>query len=252
MLNVLSTEFLKLRRSKMLMLSLIASVIPSIVKYLQYVFGENSHNIGWEWFLSSAQEIKVFSMVTTVVLISTFIFSMEYQYNTASYLFTSKVSKFHILIAKLTCLVCLITLINAVSALSQLLFGIVALKTALSMNLFISLIKVTLWYAFSYSLLSVLVSMLAVVIKKFTLSSVLVLSYLMLVFPFHLKNNAYICPLMTPTLVAAKLFHSNDYIFTNYYKDVTINNTFSAAFLIILAAAALSLSLLYYKNSDMY
>lgn len=250
MFNVLSTEFLKLRRSRLLLLAFTASFLPAMVRYLQYAFGRNGDTVSWEWFLASGQEITVFVMLTAVVLVSAFIFSMEYQYNTASYIFTSDVSRADIFISKQGSLLVIIAFLFAVSACSELLFGSIALRTALPKVLLLKFMEATVWYIFAYFLLSTAVSMLTVLMKRFAVSAAVVLGYLILVFPFHLKNNLYICPFMTPTVVAAKLLDSDNYIFSSYYKGVTVNSAGAAVFLGILAVVSLTVGMLYYKKSD--
>ncbi len=248
MFMVLSAEFLKLRRSKMLWLATIASLLPALVKYVQYASENGKDAAGWEWFLASSQEIFVFGMIITVVLVSSFIFSMEYQYNTLSYAFTSNVSRVKIFIAKTISILAILTFLVLVSALSQLLFGLLAIRTGLPGNLFVKFIKVTGWYIFSYFMVSAMVVMLTVFFKGFVLSAVVTMGYLMLAFPFHLKFNPYILPLMTPTMVAAKLYGSTDYIFTSYYQDIAVNAIAEAVFLAALAAVSVTIGIIRYKK----
>jgi len=250
MLDVLSAEFLKLRRSKVLMLSIIACLIPALIKYLQYAFGGKGANTGWVGFLSTGQELMVLCVLTAIILVSCFIFSMEYQYNTASYIFTSSTSKVYIYIAKLVLLFAMIALFFLVSSISQLLFGYLAISEGFSGSLFAKFIEVNVWYIFAYFLLSTIIVMVAATIKRFVLSVVIIYGYYMLVFPFHLKGNPYINPFMTPFIVAAKIFDSNDYIFTDYYKDISISITALAAFLAVLAVISLAVGILCYKKMD--
>jgi hypothetical protein len=250
MLSVLSTEFIKLRRSKMLLLAVIASIIPAMVKYLQYTLGKSHDTAGWEWFLASGQEYMVLSMLIAIVLVSSFIFCLEFQYNTVPYIFTSCTSKVNIFITKMISLLAIIAALFTASAFSELLFGFLAFKSGLSWILFSEFIKVIVWYIFSYFLLSTIVVMLAVLIKRFVISAVVVLGYFMLVFPFHLKNNLYVCPFMTPTVVAAKLYGANNYIFSNYYKDISVNTIGVAAFLVVLAAISLTIGMILYNKQD--
>lgn len=251
MFSVLSTEFIKLRRSKMILLATIASLLPAMVKYLQFVFGKSQAETSWELFLASGQEIMFLGMLTAVVFVSSFVFSMEYQYNTASYVFTSSISKVNIFIAKMITLLGIIAILFIVLALSQLLFGFLALKVGLSWPLFFKFIMVIAWYIFSYFLVSAMVVLVSVLIKRFVISAVVVMSYLLLVFPYHAKNNPYICPLMTPTVVASKIYDTSNYIFTDYFKDVPTNNIYAAVLLLVaLAIASLILGLICYKRSD--
>jgi len=250
MLRVISTEFLKLRRSRLVIFVIVASFLPEVVKYLQYTFGKDQATASWQWFLASGQEFMVLLMITLVVSVSSFVFSLEYQYNTASYIFTSSTSKTNIFIAKAIALFFIIALAFLSLAFSELLLSYLALKTAIPGQLFLNFLKVIGWYILSYYLLSLVVVMLTVFIRKFIIVNVVVLGYIMLVFPFHLKNNLYISPFMIPTVVAAKIYGSANYIFTDYYKDVSINNIQVVVFLVILAMVTMIIGMRSYKNQD--
>lgn len=250
MYKTLSTEFLKLRRSKLLIYALIAGILPSIVKFLQFFSGNTDKVDSWQWFLASRQEIMVFGVLITVILSSSFIFNMEYQYGTASYIYTSRVPKIQIFMAKLLTIFAVVVLIFAVTLVSELLFGVIAIKAAIPKALLLKLIKVTVWYMLSYGLLSTIVVLISVLTKRFVLTSVILFGYMMLVFPFHLKNNIYISPFMTPAAVAARIFGSDNYILVSYFRDVTVNTTAAAMFIIVLAAVSLGLGLIAYQKSD--
>lgn len=250
MFMVLSTEYLKFRRSKMLLLAVIANFLPPIVKYLQYIFSKSKGPAGAELYLTSGQELMVLSMLTTVVLVSGFVFTMEYQYNTASYIFTSGTSKASIFTAKLIFLLTVIALLFSVSALSEVLFSCLATGDGVSWSLFLKLLKVTGWYVFSYFLLSIIVVMISVFTKKFVVSAVIALGYIIMIFTFHLKNNVYICPFMTPSIVAAKIYGSSNYILTNYYKDIAVNYYGITIFLVILAAISMIIGINCYRKQD--
>ncbi|AEY67050.1 ABC transporter permease [Clostridium sp. BNL1100] len=250
MYETLSTEFLKLRRSKVLIYTLIAGILPSIVKFLQFIFESTDKVDSWQWFLASRQEIMIFGVLITVVLASSFIFNMEYQYGTASYIYTSRVPKIQIFLAKLLTIFAVVILLFAVTFASELLFGVIAIKTAVPGALLLKSIKVTVWYILSYGLLSNIVVLISVLTKRFVLTSVIIFGYMMLVFPFHLKNNIYISPFMTPAAVAARIFGSNNYILVNYFKDAAVNITAAAVFIIALAAVSLALGLIVYQKSD--
>jgi ABC-2 type transport system permease protein len=235
----------------MLLISYIASLLPAVVKYLQFVSGKAQITAGWEFFLASGQELMFFGMLTVVILVSNFVFCMEYHYNTASYIFTSSISTVYIFVSKMICLLAMIASLFIVAAISQLLFGFLALKAGLSWILFYKFIKVIVWYIFSYFLVSAIVVMIAVLIKRFVVSAVIILGYILLVFPFHLKNNPYISPFMIPTIVASRIYGTNNYVFTNYYKNVSANNIYSAVFFFVaLAIASLVIGLICYKRID--
>jgi ABC-2 type transport system permease protein len=232
----------------MLLYATIGSILPAVVKLLQYL-GQSDNN-SWEWFLASKQEIMVFGMLITIVLISSFLFSMEYRYNTASYIFTSKASRYSIFIAKIMCLFCIVTFLEVVSALSYLLFGLIAIKGVIPAALFSKFIEVTVWYIFSFFLVSVIVAMLSVLTKKFVISTVIAFAYLMLVFPVHLKGNPYVLPFMTPSVIASKIYNTDNYIFVGYFKAISVNSLAVILFLALTAAISIIVSLIGLKRSD--
>ena len=250
MLNTISVEFLKLRRSRALLLSIIANFIPALIRWLQYTFGSVSGEVRWERFLSSGQEIMVLCMLISVILVSCFVFSMEYQYNTASYIFTSGSPRVSIFLSKLVSLLVIIAILFIVSFISQLFFGILTIKAGIPGPVFLKLLEVTAWYIFSYFLLSAVIAMVVVLTKKIVISSVIVFGYFMLVFPFHLKNNPYICPFMTPVVVAAKMYGSTDYYFSGYYIDSPVNIAGMAVFIVVLAIISLTIGITCYKKLD--
>lgn len=250
MRDVLLAEFLKLRRSRVLILSIIVFLVPALIKYLQYNFGNQGEAASWVRFLSTGQELNVLCMLIAVILISCFVFCMEYQYGTASYIFTSGSSKGNIFIAKMALILIIFAFLFFISSLSQLCFGYLAIKSGIPGPLFLKLVEVTAWYIFANFLLSTIIAMVAVVTKRFVLSAVVVFGYYMLVFPFHVKGNPYINPFMTPMVVAARIFNSNDYIFSGYYKDITINITALTVFLAGLAMISLAIAILCYKKMD--
>lgn len=251
MYGVLSSEFLKLKKSKMLLLAAVASVLPSFVKYIQLSTDKANTNMTWEYFLASKQEFTVMGMLITLILVASFVFNMEYQYKTAAYILTSRVSRVSIYFSKLLAILAIIFILFVLSGFSQLLLGYFAIKTAVASALMIKFLKVTALYILTYFLLTTVIVMLGVFIKRFVLTSVIIFGYLMMVFPFHLKNNLYINPFMTPSAIAAKIYGTGNYILANgYYSDVTVNSAAAVIFLIVLALVSLISGLFFYRSSD--
>jgi ABC-type transport system involved in multi-copper enzyme maturation permease subunit len=232
-----------------MLLVMISGILPSLIKFLQFLFSKDSGEQSWEAFLTTGKEILVLGILITVILVPAFLFSMEYHYKTVSYMLTSGVSRIHIYLSKLISLFLVISSLLAVSGLSELLFGFILFRTVISGTLLFKFLTVTLWYAVAYFLLSSVVIMVSALTKRFVITSVITLGYFMMTFPFQLKNSIYLCPFMTPAAVAAKLY-GTDYIFNNAYKDMTINNLSVLGYLIVLAVIATSVGLSLYKNSD--
>lgn len=249
MYRAISSELLKLRRSRLMLLLMISGILPSLIKFLQLSFSKDTGNQNWEVYLTTGKEILVLGILITVILVSGFLFNMEYHYKTVSYMLTSGVSRIQIYISKLISLFGVIASLLVVSGLSELIFGILLVKTVISGTLFVNFLKVTLWYVMTYFLLSCVVIMVSVVTKRFVITSVITLGYFIMTFPFQLKNSIYLCPFMTPAAAAAKLYGTN-YIFNNAYKDMAINSLSVLGYLVVLAVISTTVGLVLYKNSD--
>lgn len=250
MRSIIYSEFLKLKRSRMLLFGALAGILPSVVKFLQYSFGKRTGSDKWAWFLASGRELPVLSMVTAVVLISCFVFAMEYQYNTAACIFTSATSRTVIYFAKVTVLLASVTALSAVAVLSDFISGYLATGEWIPSALLGICLKAAAYGMFSYFLISIIISTVVVVIKKFVISAAAVLGYIMLVFPFHMKGNAYICPFMIPAMVTARLFHSHGYIFTDYYNNVRISYFGITSFLLAISVISAVIGISCYIKRD--
>ncbi len=249
MKKALSAELLKLRRSLVMLLAVVASILPPAVKCLRHAVGNLEKAPTWQGFLSSGQELAVFGMLITVMLFSAFLFTMEYQYGTAAAVFTSGTRRSAVYGAKMAVLGIVIVSLLAVSAASQLLFGALTVREALPADLLGRLVLTTEWYAFSYLAVAAIVAMVAVLTKRFTLTAVITFGYYILIFPFHTKN-PYVCPFMTPAVVAARIYGSTDYIFTFNYEKLSIGVLPAAAFLACLAVVSYAFGSLRYSRSD--
>ena len=250
MYKAIFSEFLKLRRSKILLLVLIAGILPSLIKLLQSLSAKDGGKYNWQTFISSDKEIMVLGTLITVILASGFIFNMEYQYKTISYILTWNISKIRIFFSKMVSIFFVIVILLFTSFISENLSGFIVFQTAIPADLLEMFLKVEAWYLTSYFLLSSIVAMISVLTRKYVITSVISLGFFMLTFPFHLKDSIFICPFMTPSAVAAKIYGFNNYIFNNAYRNMDVNTVSVLAFLIILAIISTIVGLVIYKKSD--
>ncbi len=250
MSNVIATEFMKLRRSKVLLYVILAGCIPSLVKFLQQVLGEDRDKVRWEWFIAQNREIMVYCMFTVLVLTSSFVFSLEYKYGTVSCIFTSSISRIKIYISKMLSLFAMLLLLFVISACADLLLGFIAFGKGMPSDLMLAFVKTTAFYIVSYFLLSTIVVMVVILLKRFVLSVVVVMGYLMLVFPFHLKYSPYILPFMTPAFVATKIFGNDNYIFYKGYSGFSLDFFEVVVFLVVLAAVSVMVGLSRYAKQE--
>lgn len=252
MLTTISAEFIKLKRSNILWLILLGGFVPPVIKAIQYAIPQTLIGNGeWSGFLSLYQETNMGITLTVMIIASAFIFSMEYQYETASYILTTTTPRVQIYIAKILSLLLQVSGMLVVNALAQLLLGSMVVPSPISEEMLFMWLLSTGWNIASYFLLSILVSTIAIITRRFIISTAVVYGYMILTFPFHyFLHNPYINPLMSPVIVAAKIYESNGYIFGSYYPDIPVNISAIALLLVALALVFMIVSITYYKKSD--
>lgn len=250
MYKVLSTEILKLKRSAVILFSLIISFMPALIKFLQYSIVNRNSSVDWKWFISEHQEFAVFGMLTAVILISCFVFGVEYHNRTISYLFTSCTSRSNIFLGKIIILFVLITLLLGSSMISFLIFGYLTVKKTIPTQLLLKYAEVTIYSILSFFSLTALMAFVTMQVKKYAISSALILGYIMMVFPFHLKNNSLICPFMLPAVISAKIFKSNNYIFKDYYRTAVIDYPLLAGAMVGVFVITILIGMVYYRKVD--
>lgn len=117
MLNIIYSEFLKLKRSYIISISLICGVLVSILM----IFGNLLAGIGmsFEKFACNIQQIN-FSILNIILfsLISAYVFSREFTDKTASILYTYPISRMKIFISKLIAIYMLIFLVYFIQCIS--------------------------------------------------------------------------------------------------------------------------------------
>jgi ABC-type transport system involved in multi-copper enzyme maturation permease subunit len=252
MLTTISAEFIKLKRSSIVWLILLGGFVPPIIKAIQYATPQTLIGNGkWSGFLSTNQEINMFITLTVMIIASAFIFSMEYQYDTASYIFTTTTSRVQIYIAKILSLLLQVSGMLFVNALAQLLLGFMVVPEPISEMMLSMWLLSTGWNISSYFLLSILVSTVAIITRRFIISTAVVYGYMVITFPIHyFLHNPYINPLMSSVVVVAKIYNSNGYIFGSYYPNIQVNILDIVLLLIALALIFMIVSIIYYKKSD--
>jgi hypothetical protein len=98
-------------------------------------------------------------------------------------------------------------------------------------------------------MLAAVVALPAVLTKRFVPTAVITLGYYILIFPSHTKY-PYVCPFMTPAIVAAKLYGSSDYQFTFSYDNLSTGVLPAGLVLACMAGIAALIGAIVYRNAD--
>jgi len=230
---------------------LFAGILTPLLKGLQLITGSELATGTWAWFVAESQELFVLFTITALIVVSVMIFSMEYQYSTASYIFTSSISRLRIYIAKMTALLLMICLMFSTAFVAQILFGSLLLPERISKSLLNHLFLSTLWFIFSYFLLSFFMVIIPILTRQFTVSAGVLLSILVLTFPIHYwMYIPYANPFLTPTVVTAKMLNTDGYLFGSYYSGISINLAGIILYLVLLSSVSLTIGIIRFKKMD--
>ena len=133
MYNFLEIEFLKLKRSKIFLLTLLGAAFPSFLLFLSAKFGEFTETISMETFLS---QVNMYTSLIFVVLLFTiimsYLFGREFTEHTLKTMLTAPTSRKTFLLSKYAMFFVWVILISMITTLSAVVFGFMAGTTGFS------------------------------------------------------------------------------------------------------------------------
>lgn len=135
MYNFLEIEFLKLKRSKIFMLTILGAIFPSFLLFLSAKFGEFTETITLETFMGQVNMYTslIFAVLLFTVIIS-YLFGREYNEHTLKTILTAPTSRKMFILSKYTMFIVWILMITLVTTLSALAFGYLAETTQITLN----------------------------------------------------------------------------------------------------------------------
>jgi bacitracin transport system permease protein len=205
MYDILYTEFLKLKRSKVTIMILIGGITPALMTFL--AFSDKSQNFinTWGWFFNTTLMLMcyiapaLFSLITGIIIID------EYQNNTLNLLFTCPVQRIKFLLCKYLIIVPVITLTYALSIIFTLIFGLLLNHNVLTNSLVISDIKINMWMVVLNIALLPLASAVSLYGKSIIGVSALGICYICTMFFLSgYKYNTFF-PWFAPAIIASSL-----------------------------------------------
>jgi bacitracin transport system permease protein len=136
-INILFTEFMKLKRSKILWLIPAAGLIPVIVM-IPNAFNNLSFKVkGWPYFIADFLLTMNQLIPSVFILFTGYVFSREYQDNTISFIYSHPVSRVSILISKMVLLIPVIFATIFLSFISILCLGGLILPDSITADILI-------------------------------------------------------------------------------------------------------------------
>lgn len=136
MYNFIEIEFLKLKRSKIFLLTILGAIFPSFILFLSAKFGEFSQTISLETFL---HQVYMYTSVIFVIMLFTiiisYLFGREYNEHTLKTVLTAPTSRESFILGKYIMFLVWVLIITVVTILSALAFGYLAGITEITMNI---------------------------------------------------------------------------------------------------------------------
>lgn len=135
MYEFIELEFLKLKRSKIFLLTLIGAIFPSFLLFLSAKFGEFQEAISFQTFLN---QVNMYTSLIFVVLLFTiiisYLFGREYNEHTLKTILTAPTSRGTFILSKYTMFLVWVLIITLLTSISAIIFGYLAGATGFSLD----------------------------------------------------------------------------------------------------------------------
>lgn len=135
MYNFLQIEFLKLKRSRIFLLTLLGAIFPSFLLFLSAEYGEIVETLTLETFLG---QVNMYMSVIFVILLFTifmsYLFGREYNEHTLKTILTAPTSRGMFIFSKYVMFLVWVLLITIITTASAVAFGYMAGATGMNMG----------------------------------------------------------------------------------------------------------------------
>ncbi|RAP52379.1 MAG: bacitracin ABC transporter permease [Methanosphaera sp. rholeuAM130] len=135
MYNFIQIELMKLKRSKIFILTLLGAIFPSFLLFLSAKFGEFTETISLQTFLSLVNMYMslIFAILLFTIIMS-YLFGREYNEHTLKTILTAPTSRGMFILTKYAMFLLWILLITVITCISGVMFGYLAGTTGFGMN----------------------------------------------------------------------------------------------------------------------
>ena len=135
MYNFLEIEFLKLKRSKIFVLTLLGAIFPSFLLFLSAEFGGITETLTLKTFLSQVNMyMSLIFVILLFTIIMSYLFGREYNEHTLKTVLTAPTSRGMFIFSKYAMFLVWILLITIITSISAIVFGYLAGAIGINMN----------------------------------------------------------------------------------------------------------------------
>ena len=243
MYRILYTEFMKIKKSKILLLIPLSSLIPLLLILLIYLSDTEQRMVGWEHYLGHIL-LTMNSLTPPVFILFTgYIFSREYSDNTIDAMITYPISRVGILVSKMLIMVPVVLLIMFISFSFGLALGKFLLYDSLSLVVIVEYAKIFLFVSILHLTLVPLAATVSIISKNIIASAAAALAAFLFAIVFLNTEYNVFTPWCVPTLFSSK--------WSNYLTQWDFNVYNALMTLAITFVVALVINLIYFKKTEL-
>ncbi|MBU3098950.1 MULTISPECIES: ABC transporter permease [Clostridium] len=218
--TVMHTEFLKLRKCKVLWCMPLCAFLPDLLIFSVFALNKKFPIVVWENFFTDAEMmINMLIAIGLFSLLAGFIFSREYQENTINSMFTYPIGRIQFFIGKLIVILILISITIVSSFILLVLLGLTIKHEPLTLNILLYYTKVYVFMILMHFALIPIVAFLSIYNKSIVPPIILGVSAITL--NLIVMNTGFntIFPWSIPTILSP---HQNGTIYTNYTLGIIV------------------------------
>lgn len=255
MADVLLSEFLKLKRSRILLLIPLGGLIPVLLMLLVYMDAKpgsllKSYVFGWEYFLDVTLYYTNIICPAFFAILTGYVFTREYQHRTINTVFTYSFSRMKVFAAKVIVIIPLMIATFLLTILFTVAFGSLLTKDRILFDTLLDFFRINMGLVVIHLLLIPGAILVGIIGKNSIAPIVLGILYLLCYALLNKPFSVYF-PGCHPSLFAtylATLLGKNHPVMTHYELLPDIHTALRV--LIFFFAVTFSASIIYYRNSD--
>ncbi|MBB6631886.1 ABC transporter permease [Clostridium algidicarnis] len=218
--TVIKTEFLKLRKCKVLWCMPLCAFLPDLLIFSMFALNKKFPTVIWEtYFTDAIMMINMLMAIGLFSLLAGFIFSREYQENTINSMFTYPIGRMQFFISKLIVILILISITIMASFILLVLLGLTIKHEPLTLNILLYYTKAYIFMIVMHFALIPLIAFLGIYNKS--IIPPIILAVCAITLNLIVMNTPFntVFPWSIPTILSP---HQNGRTYTNYTLGIIV------------------------------
>lgn len=218
--TVINTEFIKLKKCKVLWCIPLCSLCPDILIFLMYAVNKKYPMVIWkDYFTLIEMMINLLIGIGLFSILAGFIFSREYQENTVNSMFTYPISRMQFFVGKLIVMFILIFITLISSFIVSVFLGLIIKHEPLTLSILLYYAKTYIFMAIMHFALIPILAFLSIYNKSIIPPIIVGVSAIALnLIVINTKFNT-LFPWSIPTILSP---HEDGRTYTNYALGITV------------------------------